>query len=76
MAKFLEKTADGTYIVSAPSYRVAVHGHTFDVYVAENRFCTLDVRTAVPQTSEALEEIPDRETRLPRLPMSRKRRVR
>lgn len=67
MAKFLEKTADGTYIVSAPSYRVAVHGHTFDVYVAENRFCTLDVRTAVPQTSEALEEIPDRETRLPTL---------
>ena len=67
MAKFLEKAADGTYVVSAPSYRVAVHEHTFEVYVAENRFCTLDVRTAVPQTSDALEEVAEHESVYPTL---------
>lgn len=65
MKHWIEKTEENIYIVTAPSYRLAVRAHSFDVSIAENRFCTLDVRTSLPQTSDTLSEIGEHEPEFP-----------
>lgn len=62
------QTGENSYRVEAANYALNIHGHEIDVLVENTAFATLDIRCALPVTTDDDEGfIPDAEPSLPSL---------